>query len=99
MTKIVNIPQEVVNKVQRYDVEMCSRRDIIAFILSKNIDIPEGRFNKYQDDYSDAYLAFESAKHDIETNFVDPNMADNEKKISWKLDYHTCELTINYEEV
>ena len=41
MTKIVNVPQEIVNKVQRHDVEMCSRRDIITFILSKNIDIPD----------------------------------------------------------
>lgn len=99
MTKIVNVPQEVVNKVQRNDIEMCSRRDIISFILSKDMNIPEGRFKKYQDEYSNAYLAFESAKHDIEINFVDPNMADNEKKISWSLNYHTCELTINYEEV
>lgn len=99
MNKIIPVPQEVVNEIQRYDVEMCSRRDLISFMISKDMDISTEKFKQYQNEYSKAYFAFEQAKHNIEFNYVNSNMQYNEKKISWKLDYNTCELKIIYEEV
>lgn len=98
LSKTIVIPQEKINEVQRKDVDMSSRRDIITYILSNNIQIPKERFNEYQNDYSLAYINFENAKKEIEETYVDNNMLPGEKKNNWTLDYNSNILTIFYTE-
>ena len=73
--------------VQKADIEMSSRMNLISFIISKNMDISNERFKQYEQEYKDAFLAFESAKDMIAKKYV-PNLTTN-----WSLDYVTCALT------
>lgn len=98
LSKTIVIPQEKINEIQRKDVDMSSRRDIIIYILSNNIQIPKERFNEYQEEYSLAYVNFEKAKAAIEETYVNNNMLPGERKNNWTLDYNSNILTIFYTE-
>lgn len=98
LSKTIVIPQEEINKIQRKDVDMSSRRDIITYILSNNIQIPKERFDEYQNEYSLAFANFEKAKIEVEEKYVNPNMMPKEKKNNWTLDYNSNILTIFYTE-
>ena len=90
---IIMVSEEDRNMVQRADVEMSSRRDIIAFMITNNMDISTSRFNDYQKDYSDKYYAFESAKQHIQDKYLNGLNAGD-----WTLDYNTCELIYSVKE-
>lgn len=90
---IIMVSEEDRNMVQRADVEMSSRRDIIAFMITTNMDISTSRFNDYQKDYSDKYYAFESAKQHIQDKYLNGLNAGD-----WTLDYNTCELIYSVKE-
>jgi len=76
--------------VQRADVEMSSRRDVITFMINNNMNISTERFNEYQNDYNNKYLAFEQAKQYLQDKYL-----SNTPVINWHLNYHTCELNYN----
>ena len=88
----VEIPEEIVSTVQKYDIERCARRDIILYILENNINIPEERLEKYQKEYDEKYFSFEVAKSEIEKNYVKPLVKD--ASCSWNLDYESHIITI-----
>jgi hypothetical protein len=46
-TITIEIPEEIKNATQRADIECSARRDIITYILEKNINIPEERMAAY----------------------------------------------------
>lgn len=87
----ITVPEEIKNITQRADIECAARRDIITYIMEKNLAIPAERFAEYQKDYDDKYFAFEQAKSRIEKEYV-RKAVDN--PISWSLDYHTNIVTI-----
>lgn len=93
----ITVPEEIRNMVQKANVERDSRRDILTYIMANsNINISEERFEKYQKEYDEKFLAFEQAKNFIEKEYVMP--AAEGKASSWSLDYATCIVTININE-
>lgn len=95
-TMTIEIPENVTNMVQRFDIERSSRRDIIINIMQNNYDIPADRFDRYQKEYDEKYFAFETAKTEIEKNYVIP--ATGGRKCNWSLDYATNIITITFVE-
>lgn len=87
----ITVPEEIKNTTQRADIECSARRDIITYIMEKNLAVPAERFAEYQKDYEDKYFAFEQAKSRIEREYV-RKAVDN--PVSWSLDYHTNIVTI-----
>lgn len=87
----ITVPEEIKNATQRADVECSARRDIITYIMEKNLAVPAERFAEYQKEYDDKFLAFEQAKSRIEKEYV-RKAVDN--PVSWSLDYNTNVVTI-----
>lgn len=81
------------NIVQAADVKMSSLMNIITYIQSRNIDVGAERFQKYEEDYQNAFFDFEKAKTMIFNKYL-ANL--NEKALSWSLDYERCQLTYEY---
>ena len=49
-------------------------------------------FKKYQKEMAEFSMMFNEAKREIEKTYVLPIIGD--KKVTWTLEYDTCELTI-----
>lgn len=94
-TITVEVPEEVKNKVQYADIECSARRSIITTILEQNLTIPAERFNAYQKEYDNKFFAFETAKSEIEKQYVRPAVSN---PVSWALDYETNIITIEVED-
>ena len=94
-TVTIEVPEDVKNTTQRADIECSARRDIITYILEKNIAVPAERMAAYQKDYDDKYFAFEQAKSELEREYVRKAVSN---PINWSLDYHTNIVTITVED-
>lgn len=94
-TITIEVPEEVKNATQRADIECSARRDIITYILEKNINIPEERMAAYQKEYDEKYFAFEQAKGIVEKEYVRKAVKN---PLNWSLDYHTNIVTITVED-
>ena len=92
MTKVVNVPAEKRDIVEKYAYERSSRRDIIAFMLTQNMDISSESFKAYQKEYMEFDVMFNKAKEEIEKEFVPEEY--RKAGCSWTLDYETAVLTI-----
>ena len=69
ITKI-SVPSNIVNEIQALDVEVAARRDLIAFMLTNNMNVNTEQFNKYQTEYNNYFKLFDKAKSDFENNFI-----------------------------
>ena len=87
---IIIVSEEDRNKVQRADIECASRMNLIAFMMNNGMSIETEQFARYQQEYQDAFVAFEAAKIEIEKKYLANLGAKN-----WNLDYATCELSYN----
>lgn len=89
MTKIIidSIDRDM---VQKADIEMSSKMNLISFIISRNMDIDTERFRQYEKEYQEAFFAFEAAKEAIVKKYL------NNVNANWTLDYATA--TLSYEE-
>lgn len=92
---ILSVDGKTVNDIQRLNLEVESRRDIIAFMISSGMNVDNEVFLRYQNDYQSFYRDFETAKLIFEKSFV---KAQYPTATSWSLDYQTNEVTINYED-
>jgi hypothetical protein len=82
------VSEEDRNMVQRADIEMSSRMNLISFMISRNMDTSGDQFKKYEKEYQEAFLAMEAAK-----NYISSTYLKNMTVTSWNLDYESCELT------
>ena len=96
MTKVISVPENIRDMVQKANVECDSRKSIILAILENNLNISDERLKKYQEEYDEKFFAFEQAKSFIEKNYVLP--AVDGKANNWSLDYASCNLTITVNE-
>lgn len=85
---IIMVSEEDRNMVQRADVEMSSRMNLIYFMLSRDMDVNNEKFKKYEQEYQEMFLVFEKAK-----NYISDKYLKNLNATSWSLDYESCELT------
>lgn len=94
-TITIEVPEEVKTKVQRADIEQSAHKEIIATILERDMAVPVERMAAYQKQYEDKFFAFESAKTEIERDYVRKAVKN---PLNWSLDYHTNIITITTED-
>lgn len=90
--KTITVPREIRDKIQKAHMERDSRKDILTTILSGSVNIPKERVDEYQAEYDKKFFDFESAKSELEKEYVMP--ATDGKASNWSLDYSTCVVTI-----
>lgn len=92
----IEIPEAVVNFIQRLDVECQSYKNIISYILTHDdMDITTERFKQYQEDYQNTLYAFEIAKQELEKKYIFNNFIN----YTWNLNYKTNIITITGEKI
>lgn len=103
MTEIkIQIPEEVVNKIQLKDFETISMQSVIANILESHVLDTDARiletpvFGGYQNMLIKARKEFEQAKNEMIMKYVDEDV--RKSIINWNLDYSSCILILQLEE-
>ena len=98
MTKIIQVSKDLCNLVQKANLERNSRRDLLLYIMQNQLNISQEKLQQYQEEYDEKYSNFEKLKLIIENKYVKPIVSPNEN-YSWSLDYYTCEITVNIDEI
>lgn len=93
----INIPIEIKNLIQKFDIEANSRKEIIEYVLLNNINITNEHFQQYQQDYEKRLYEFNIAKQELVNKYILPKLKEN-TKYNWNLDYTTSILTVEVEE-
>jgi len=97
MVKVITVPENVRDILQKANVERDSRRDILLYIMEHNdLNITPERLAACQKDYDEKYFAFETAKSNFEKEYVLPAVGG--KANNWSLDYTSCDVTITFDE-
>lgn len=92
--KIIKIDESIRDLVEAYDYEYNSRKELIAFMISNNMDINTDAFNKYQKEMQEFLVLFNTAKEEISKKYVNELLDGRNAK--WTLDYSSCELTVEF---
>lgn len=92
--KISKIDESIRDLVEAYDYEYNSRKELIAFMISNNMDINTDAFNKYQKEMQEFLVLFNTAKEEISKRYVNDLL--NGRNAKWTLDYSSCELTVEF---
>lgn len=94
MEKKIIISIEDRDYIQRLDIEMSARQNIISFMLSNGMNTDTEQFKNYQNEYNYYFTEFDKAK----TNIIEKKYIANEFKnytnLNWNLDYSNRELTV-----
>ena len=103
MTEIkIQIPEEVVNKIQLKDFETMSMQSVIANVLESHALDADARiletpvFGGYHNMLIKARKEFEQAKDEMIMEYVDENV--RKSIINWNLDYSSCILVLQFVE-
>lgn len=85
-TKTIIIDDSYVQKIERLQYEVESRKDVISQVLAGSITVVGELFDRYQKEYMDFYIQYQRAKNEMlraySINTSNP----------WKLDFSTHEL-------
>ncbi len=95
----VEIPEEVVNELERCQYEVNSRQGVIDRYLEKHMNDADGSaidaapFKHFMSLLAECEAEYEMVKEAITENYV-PDVL-KEHQAEWNLDFHTHILTIN----
>ena len=92
-TKIIPVHEEIVLEIEKLQYEVNARKEVIAYLINKNIDMDNTTFIKYNDEYLEYYIKYNMAKNKVEKDFVYTAV---ENPINWNLDFGTKKITITY---
>ena len=87
----IEIPQDVVLQLQKADIEQQARKEIIAYILTSELDISSQRFLDYQKDFEEKLQVFNNLKRQFSEKWVKPLKNDASH---WEVSYETCILEV-----
>ena len=94
MQKIVKVEnQDFINLIESLHYEVNARKELISFIVSKDMGIDTNTFKKYNKEYMEFYIQYNEAKNKLEEMYV-RTAVENPK--DWNLDFDSGEITINY---
>lgn len=94
MQKIVKVEnQDFINFIESLHYEVNARKELISFIVSKDMGIDTDTFKKYNKEYMEFYVQYNEAKNKLEEMYV-RTAVENPK--DWNLDFESGEITINY---
>lgn len=90
------IPEDVVNTIEKANYEYETLKDNVAFLLDQHQNDPDflasDIFNRYQNAEVTAKMQYERLKKEFEKKFVPKEFSGHQ--ISWSLEYNTKVLTI-----
>lgn len=93
----IDIAEDVVNKIQRIHSETEARMLLLNRLMETHKDdagfIDSAVFKKYHDEYVTMSTTLDEAKHVLEADYIPRYLQGH--KISWNLDYATCQLDID----
>lgn len=84
--------REAVDYLEALSVEMEARKDVIAFMLSRDMEIASEQFKAYHRELVEFKGKFETAKREFERTVVLPRTEG--KRVDWSLDYASAVLTL-----
>lgn len=87
----IEIPQDIVLTLQKADLEQQARKEIIAYILTTDLDISTERFLNYQKDFEEKLQIFNNLKLQFSEEWVKPLKKD---ATHWKITYETRMLEV-----
>ncbi len=90
----IKVDEQDKNYVESLDYELTSRKDIIAYMLSNNMNTNTDAFRSYQKEAVQFEVQYREAKRIIEEKYVLPNIGDH--MVNWRLDYTTSELNVEF---
>lgn len=95
-TQTIIVPEDRCIEMARLGSEVDSRKNLIAFMISNDMNTTSTQFNRYQTEYNNYFSQYEEKKRAIENEFVKPIIGS--AVVNWNLDFFSHELTITYKE-
>jgi hypothetical protein len=95
----INIPQEMINYLQKLNYEIVTREEIITKLLEMHQDdIDDSLFTskpviKYSEELSRVKAEYELAKIEVEKLYV-PDMLYGKHEYKWEIDFVTNVMTV-----
>lgn len=93
---IIKIDEALATYIESLQYEVNARRDIISFMLERDMDTSSKAFEQYQKEYNELFVQYTTAKDELEKRFVIPAVGD--QRVGWNLDFATKEVTITAKE-
>lgn len=85
-----------VDNLHRLHLEVESRKNLIAFMIEKNMSLGE-KFQTYQKEYQNFYEQYDKQKKQFQIEFVNPVLKKENidaSKAFWYIDFDSNEVTI-----
>lgn len=93
MEKIINIPQDVTENLQKLQNEVESRKALMMSMMDTGVPIVTQSFADYHAKYQECFQKYSEAKGAFEKEYVYTAV---ERPVQWNLDFATSECTIAY---
>lgn len=96
MIKKINFSSQesLINYIQGLSIEVESRKELISFMLSNNMDTSTSQFTKYEKEYAHFYAEYSIAKQKLEQLIKTEFIQEDEILLSWNLIFETQELEL-----
>lgn len=85
--------QDIIDLLESLQFEVESRKEVIGFLISSN-GINSESFRKYEKEYQEFYIKYQTAKDEFEETYVRPNISEEDGYVSWDLDFQLKEVKI-----
>lgn len=93
MTKI-KIAKEQSNYIEALQYNLERTKEIVAYMLSHDYDTHTKAFEEWDKDNQKDYVAYQTAKGELEKEYIAPCPEFKGKKTNWNLDFETSTLTV-----
>lgn len=74
--------------------EVLARKDLLNFVLSKNLNISTELFNKYNAEYIEYYTEYDLAKKEFYKDYIEPILPEQFKRVEWEILFYKNEVKI-----
>lgn len=93
MKKTLKVDSEIVVELQRLSVAVESRKELISFMISNDMDLTSPKFKEYEDEYEKYYFQYSALKKELEDKVLASKFG-KDNLLRWNLDFATEEVTV-----
>lgn len=83
------VSQDEVDELEKINMELNSRKNLILFLITQEIDENNHFLKKFQEEYDSYFIQFEQLKKQLQNKYLDQN---NIVYHNWELNYYSREL-------
>lgn len=83
------VSQDEVDQLEKINMELNSRKSLILFLITQEIDENNHFLKKFQEEYDSYFRQFEQLKKQLQNKYLDQN---NIIYHNWELNYYSREL-------